>query len=191
MEDYRDPGEIFGSSFAYSTNGECFTVSEYRTHCVLAPALAFAAFLPTLCFPSPSFNNTAARVPYTFCAFYSSHLLYPLTVVTTMADIKEEVPASPHCSGYVQSDRMSLDTISPGVARIEATVEHLTSANRACIFFSVLLIAWAYGLDSVLRVAFQPIAVNALQAHSLLATVSVARAVIGAAAQVDDPMVRS
>jgi SIT family siderophore-iron:H+ symporter-like MFS transporter len=52
------------------------------------------------------------------------------------------------------------------------------------MFFGVLLLAWAYGLDSTLRSAYQPIAVSALNAHALLASVSVVRAVIGAAAQV-------
>lgn len=101
-----------------------------------------------------------------------------------MTEVDEKASPSPPYGDSEQCGRASIDTISPGVARIEATVEHLTSTNRACIFFGVLIIAWAYGLDSTLRVAYQPIAVNALNAHSLLATVTVVRAVIGAAAQV-------
>ncbi|KAF9692777.1 hypothetical protein EKO04_009071 [Ascochyta lentis] len=100
-----------------------------------------------------------------------------------MVETDEKAPTSLHYSDDDQHGRASMDTISPGVARIEATVNYLTSANRKWILFGVLLIAWAYGLDSTLRVAFQPIAVNALNAHSLLATVTVVRAVIGAAAQ--------
>ncbi|KAJ4366720.1 ferrioxamine B transporter [Ascochyta clinopodiicola] len=100
-----------------------------------------------------------------------------------MVDTDEKVPPSLHYSDGERDGRASIDTVSPGVARIEAIAEHLTSANRAWILFGVLLTAWAYGLDSTLRVAFQPIAVNALNAHALLATVTVVRAVIGAAAQ--------
>ncbi|KAF1927595.1 MFS general substrate transporter [Didymella exigua CBS 183.55] len=91
---------------------------------------------------------------------------------------------SARLSTISQPVRTSLDSVSPGVARIEATAEHLTTANRACILFGVLLAAWAYGLDSILRTAYQPLAVNALKANAQLATVTVCRAVIGAAAQV-------
>ncbi|KAJ4370191.1 ferrioxamine B transporter [Didymella sp. IMI 355093] len=82
-----------------------------------------------------------------------------------------------------QPVRTSFESVSPGVARIEATTEHLTTANRAFILFGVLLAAWAYGLDNTLRTTFQPLAVDGLHAHSMLATVTVTRAVIGAAAQ--------
>lgn len=85
-----------------------------------------------------------------------------------------------------QRSRASLDSVSPGVARIEATAEHLTTANRTCILFGVLLAAWAYGLDSILRSAYQPLAVNALKANAQLATMTVVRAVVGAASQVND-----
>lgn len=105
-------------------------------------------------------------------------------MASTIAEPNEKVPPSPRFSINSRTNRASIDSVSPGVARIEATVEHLTSANRAWILFGVLLIAWAYGLDGTLRVAYQAIAVDALEAHSLLATVTVVRAVIGAAAQV-------
>jgi SIT family siderophore-iron:H+ symporter-like MFS transporter len=101
-----------------------------------------------------------------------------------MVEFDEKALPSPWYSDSEQGGRASTDSISPGVARIEATVEHITTANRVWIFFGVFLIAWAYGLDSVMRIAYQPIATSALNAHSLLATVTVVRAVIGAAAQV-------
>ena len=44
---------------------------------------------------------------------------------------------------------------SPGVVRIEALSAYITHWNRICIFFGVFLIAYAYGLDSTLRFAFQ------------------------------------
>jgi hypothetical protein len=111
----------------------------------------------------------------------SSRHIQPAT--TTMAEADDKVP---RFSTTSQPVRASFESVSPGVARIEATTEHLTTANRACILFGVLLAAWAYGLDSTLRTTFQPLAVDGLHAHSMLATVTVTRAVIGAAAQVSD-----
>lgn len=83
-----------------------------------------------------------------------------------MVEVDEKASPTSRLSNSDEDGHIAIDTVSPGVARIEATVEHLTSANQACIFFGVLLIAWAYGLDSILRVAYQPIAVSALNAHS-------------------------
>jgi hypothetical protein len=79
---------------------------------------------------------------------------------------------------------ITIDTVSPAVDRVEATLDHITYANKLWIFFGIFLISYAYGLDSILRYSFQPIAVSDLGEHSLLATVSVIRAVIGAVAQV-------
>lgn len=100
-----------------------------------------------------------------------------------MTEFDDRASPTSHSSGSNQDGLATLEA-SPGVARIEATAEHLTNSNRVWIFFGLFLIAWAYGLDSTLRVAYQPIAQDALDAHSLLATVTVVRAVIGAAAQV-------
>ena len=129
----------------------------------------------------------ALRLPTHLSSFYTIRLPPATTTMATItAEPNEKAPASPRYSTSSQPNRVSTDTISPGVARIEATVEHLTNANRVCIFFGVLLLAWAYGLDNTLRGTYQPLAVNALNAQSLLATVTVIRAVVGAAAQVSD-----
>ena len=93
---------------------------------------------------------------------------------------------APRFSTASHPDRASFDSVSPGVARIEATAEHLTTANRTCILFGVLIAAWAYGLDNTLRLTYQSLAVNALNANAQLATLTVVKAVIGAAAQVSD-----
>jgi MFS transporter, SIT family, siderophore-iron:H+ symporter len=74
--------------------------------------------------------------------------------------------------------------LSPGVARIEALSQQITTLNRVCIFFGVFLIAYAYGLDGTLRYAFQPDATSAFGSHSNLATINTVRAVVAAAAQV-------
>jgi SIT family siderophore-iron:H+ symporter-like MFS transporter len=78
---------------------------------------------------------------------------------------------------------VSVDEKSPGVRRIEALSAVLTTADRIAIFFGVFLVAFAYGLDGVLRYAYQPKATASFQQHSLLATVNVLRSVIAAAAQ--------
>jgi SIT family siderophore-iron:H+ symporter-like MFS transporter len=92
----------------------------------------------------------------------------------------------PRFSTASHPGRASIDSISPGVARTEATASHLTNANRACILFGILIASWAYGLDNTLRQTYQSLAVNALNANAQLATLTVVKAVIGAAAQVRD-----
>lgn len=72
---------------------------------------------------------------------------------------------------------------SPGVARIEALNAHMSFANRCCIFFSLFLVAYAYGLDGTLRYTYQPYATAGFLSHSTLATINVLRSVIAAAAQ--------
>ncbi|PHH93101.1 hypothetical protein CDD83_953 [Cordyceps sp. RAO-2017] len=75
------------------------------------------------------------------------------------------------------------DIKSPGVARVEALSAAITPVDRVCIFLSVFLVAYAYGLDGTLRYAYQPVATASFGAHSLQATVNVIRSVIAAAAQ--------
>lgn len=72
---------------------------------------------------------------------------------------------------------------SPGVARIEALNAHMSLTNRCCIFFSLFLVAYAYGLDGTLRYTYQPYATSSFSTHSTLATINVLRSVIAAAAQ--------
>ncbi|KAK3292429.1 major facilitator superfamily domain-containing protein [Chaetomium fimeti] len=75
------------------------------------------------------------------------------------------------------------DDKSPGVRRAEALAAVLTTTDRVFIFLGVFLVAFAYGLDGVLRYAYQPKATASFSQHSLLATVNVLRSVIAAAAQ--------
>lgn len=106
------------------------------------------------------------------------------SITITSVECDEKGPATPRYSFTSQFNRHSDEAVSPGVARIEAAAEHLTTANRACILFGVLLVAWAYGLDSTMRTSYQTLALNALDAQALLATVSVVRAVISSVTQV-------
>jgi SIT family siderophore-iron:H+ symporter-like MFS transporter len=72
---------------------------------------------------------------------------------------------------------------SLGVKRIEAVSAQFTSLDRIFLFFSIFLVAYAYGLDGTIRYTYQPIATNSFAEHSLLATVTVARSIIAAAIQ--------
>jgi MFS transporter, SIT family, siderophore-iron:H+ symporter len=44
---------------------------------------------------------------------------------------------------------------SPGVQRIEAISAHVTLVDRIFIFIGVFLIAYAYGLDGIVRFTYQ------------------------------------
>jgi hypothetical protein len=48
-----------------------------------------------------------------------------------------------------------LNSKSPGVQRIEAISTHFTLPSRICVFFGVFLIAYAYGLDGIIRYTYQ------------------------------------
>lgn len=129
--------------------------------------------------------RTPPGIPPLFFHLTFITLSYDLSAMaTTTNKPNEKALSSPRYSTTSLPNHTSVDTVSPGVARIEATTSHLTRANRVCIFLSVLLLAWAYSLDNTLRPAYQTMAVSGLNAHALLASVSVVRAVIGAAAQV-------
>ncbi|MBE3047020.1 hypothetical protein IMZ48_31740, partial [Candidatus Bathyarchaeota archaeon] len=106
-----------------------------------------------------------------------------------MSDLKEQLPegtkeAGP-VSGHAEPAAINLSTKmedekSAGVRRIEAIASVITPYDRVAIFFGIFLVAYAYGLDGTLRWAYQPTATASFDNHSLLATVNVARSVIGA-----------
>lgn len=76
-----------------------------------------------------------------------------------------------------------MDVQSPGVARIEAIRQQLTTIDRIWLFFGVFVIAYAYGLDGQTRYTYQGYATQGFAEHSLLATINVLRSVVAAAAQ--------
>ncbi|KAK5347927.1 ferrioxamine B transporter [Exophiala xenobiotica] len=90
-------------------------------------------------------------------------------------------PDSPQSTA--RRDSILVGDKSPGVARIEAVNEVLTRTDRAFLFLGVFIIAYAYGLDGTLRYSYQPTATANMGSHSLLATITVLRSVIAAAAQ--------
>ncbi|KAK4163271.1 hypothetical protein QBC43DRAFT_289942 [Cladorrhinum sp. PSN259] len=79
--------------------------------------------------------------------------------------------------------RFAPDQLSPGVRRAEALSAVLTTRDFIFVFLAIFIIAFAYGLDGMLRYAYQPYATASFDKHSLLATVNVLRSVIAAAAQ--------
>jgi MFS transporter, SIT family, siderophore-iron:H+ symporter len=101
----------------------------------------------------------------------------------TFADDKHSAPSSDDVSPQDRRQSKILGTKSPGVARIEAVSSVITTTHRVFLFFSVFLIAYAYGLDGTLRYTYQPYATASFASHSLLATVNILRAIIAAAAQ--------
>ncbi|KIY73548.1 MFS general substrate transporter [Cylindrobasidium torrendii FP15055 ss-10] len=76
-----------------------------------------------------------------------------------------------------------LGSTSPGVQRIEAITASFTRWTKICLFVSIFLVAYAYGLDGTIRYTYQTYATNGYATHSLLATINVLRSVIAAAAQ--------
>ncbi|KFY85392.1 hypothetical protein V500_08459 [Pseudogymnoascus sp. VKM F-4518 (FW-2643)] len=72
---------------------------------------------------------------------------------------------------------------SLGVKRIEAISAQFTGLDRIILFCSIFLVAYAYGLDGTIRYTYQPLATASFSQHSLLATITVLRSIIAAAAQ--------
>lgn len=98
------------------------------------------------------------------------------------ADTDVPVPA-PAKDGVASPPTVLSDDKSPGVRRAEALAAVLTLTDYICIFVSIFIVAFAYGLDGVLRYAYQPHATASFSKHSLSATVNVLRSIIAAAAQ--------
>ncbi|KAL2147528.1 hypothetical protein VTI28DRAFT_8783 [Corynascus sepedonium] len=102
----------------------------------------------------------------------------------TSGDNNSSFEASPVADARpARRSSVSTDDKSPGVRRVEALAAVLTTTDRIFIFFGVFLVAFAYGLDGIVRYTYQPLATASFQQHSLLATVNVFRSVIAAAAQ--------
>ncbi|SCU86868.1 LADA_0E00738g1_1 [Lachancea dasiensis] len=71
-----------------------------------------------------------------------------------------------------------------GVRNIEVYAEQYSHIGyRVTLFFSIFLVAYAYGLDGMLRYTFQSYATSSYAEHSLLSTVNCIKAVVAAAGQ--------
>ncbi|CAI4059659.1 hypothetical protein N7582_001401 [Saccharomyces uvarum] len=78
-----------------------------------------------------------------------------------------------------------IELIDPGVRNIEIYAEQYSRPlYRAGLFFSIFLIAYAYGLDGGIRYTFQAYATSSYSQHSLLSTVNCIKTVIAAVGQI-------
>ena len=98
--------------------------------------------------------------------------------IVSVSDGSDPATPPPAAQVAVESDKKS-----PGVRRAEALSAVLAPRDYVFIFVSVFIVAFAYGLDGMLRYAYQPYAAASFSQHSLLATVNVLRSVVAAAAQ--------
>lgn len=78
-----------------------------------------------------------------------------------------------------------IELIDPGVRNIEIYAEQYSRPlYRVGLFFSLFLIAYAYGLDGSVRYTFQAYATSSYSKHSLLSTVNCIKTVIAAVGQI-------
>jgi MFS transporter, SIT family, siderophore-iron:H+ symporter len=72
-----------------------------------------------------------------------------------MSELDEKAPVTPEPHTDNEGRAPLIGSKSPGVERIEAISAHISFWDRIAIFFSVFLIAYAYGLDGTLRYVYQ------------------------------------
>ncbi|KAH7094943.1 major facilitator superfamily domain-containing protein [Paraphoma chrysanthemicola] len=69
-----------------------------------------------------------------------------------------------------------------GARRAQLVAGQITTGEKRAIFTSIFFLGTAYGLESMLRMVYQPYATSGFANHSTLATVNVLRSVVAAAA---------
>ncbi|ANB13923.1 Sit1p [Sugiyamaella lignohabitans] len=84
---------------------------------------------------------------------------------------------------YEGFDQQAEKEKSIGVRKVEIYSSQYKLVGKIFVFFSVFLVSYAYGLDSNIRYVYQATATSSYAEHSLLSTVNVIKAVIGAAGQ--------
>ena len=77
-------------------------------------------------------------------------------------NVDEKVPHNPvensSNGDNVNQERRSANILgakSPGVQRIEAVSRHIQNPDRIVIFIGIFLVAYAYGLDGMIRYTYQ------------------------------------
>lgn len=98
---------------------------------------------------------------------------------------EEEEPIPLESTGKSSNDGQEHKSF--GVARIEAIASVLNLPWKIAIFATIFLVGYAFGLDAVLRNAYQPFATASYGEHSLLSTINVLRVVFAAGAQLTAP----
>ncbi|PFH62149.1 hypothetical protein XA68_14818 [Ophiocordyceps unilateralis] len=71
----------------------------------------------------------------------------------------------------------------PGVARVDAAFARLSALERTWLFGGIFLVGCAYGLESQVRVTYQPYATSSFSLHPYLSTINVLRSVVAVAVQ--------
>lgn len=95
-----------------------------------------------------------------------------------------ELNESPDSDTDVQSKDISINE-NAGVYNAEIYSKYYSHPfKRFMIFFSLFLIAFAYGLDNSVRSTYQTLATSSYKQHSLMSTVTCIKKVISAAAQI-------
>ena len=98
--------------------------------------------------------------------------------VGAKVDVKPTLTTSSPAPSYIE-------LIDPGVHNIEIYAEmYNRPIYRVALFFSLFLIAYAYGLDGNIRYTFQAYATSSYSQHSLLSTVNCIKTVIAAVGQI-------
>ncbi|SMN21709.1 similar to Saccharomyces cerevisiae YEL065W SIT1 Ferrioxamine B transporter, member of the ARN family of transporters that specifically recognize siderophore-iron chelates [Maudiozyma saulgeensis] len=88
-------------------------------------------------------------------------------------------------SGFDSSENETPALEKAGVHNAEIYCKYYSHPfKRVLIFFSLFLIAFAYGLDNSVRSTYQTLATSSYSQHSLLSTVTCIKKVVSAAAQI-------
>ncbi|CAO2651732.1 Nn.00g000150.m01.CDS01 [Neocucurbitaria sp. VM-36] len=100
-----------------------------------------------------------------------------------MFDVDEKAILPPRYRNEERDGQSPIGFKPSGVARVEVMTRHITFRDRFCIFFGIFLVAFAYGLDAVLRSTYQPLATSEFDSHALLSTINVVKGVVSVAVQ--------
>ncbi|CAL9736511.1 siderophore iron transporter Arn1p [Monosporozyma servazzii] len=97
--------------------------------------------------------------------------------------LQKDITDSDDRSGKEEEDQDLSDI--KGIRSAQLYAKHYNHPlHRIALFFSIFLVAYAYGLDGMVRSTFQATATSSYSQHSLLSTVNCIRAVIAAAGQI-------
>lgn len=129
----------------------------------------FLAYPPSFFLVTPSQFLTGSRpLALEFLLFHS----YAARGSRLVMSVDKEVVASPptadektpydsvesNDANNVNHERPSTNLLgakSPGVQRIEAVSQHIQNSDRIFIFLGIFLVAYAYGLDGMIRFTYQ------------------------------------
>ncbi|CCE65590.1 hypothetical protein TPHA_0M00120 [Tetrapisispora phaffii CBS 4417] len=101
------------------------------------------------------------------------------------AEMQKDLDIEPKLTAVSSSSDDAESHVDAGVHNIEVYAEQYSSPiHRFALFFSIFLVAYAYGLDGQVRYTYQSYATSSYAQHSLLSTVNCITTVIAAAGQI-------